>query len=167
MKEFNSGSSPRVRGTPAIASGLSLGMGIIPACAGNTQENCLGEVGAGDHPRVCGEHYAYDSADITGMGSSPRVRGTPINALVTSSSWGIIPACAGNTVFCVRYYIGIGDHPRVCGEHDPTSSSTPEVSGSSPRVRGTRLPAEPGGVEPGIIPACAGNTSRTTTERSR
>ena len=90
-----------------------------------------------DHPRVCGEHYTYDSADITGMGSSPRVRGTHDRITCVLQHAGIIPACAGNTVRRPAGLRIFRDHPRVCGEHWGNSLFTVMALGSSPRVRGT------------------------------
>ena len=52
------------------------------------------------------------------------------------------------------------DHPRVCGEHASASGSAAGCAGSSPRVRGTRGGKDFRHREPGIIPACAGNTPR-------
>ena len=51
------GSSPRMRGTPAIFVPRTLLIGIIPAYAGNTRYPCSPYPTARDHPRVCGEHY--------------------------------------------------------------------------------------------------------------
>ena len=50
------GSSPRVRGTLADDDGHGRLLGIIPACAGNTDAAGGALSAVGDHPRVCGEH---------------------------------------------------------------------------------------------------------------
>ena len=71
------GSSPRVRGTHPRSPPRPARLGIIPACAGNTDSSAGSTTPYGDHPRVCGEH----------RGPSPDTWGPP----------GIIPACAGNT----------------------------------------------------------------------
>ena len=52
----------------------------------------------------------------------------------------------------------LGDHPRVCGEHELTLFENGLALGSSPRVRGTRETAHVDVPEARIIPACAGNT---------
>ncbi len=52
------------------------------------------------------------------------------------------------------------DHPRVCGEHVPPDDEPPPPPGSSPRVRGTPLMEPVSAHVSGIIPACAGNTTR-------
>ena len=132
------GSSPRVRGTQTSNRRNCRAPGIIPACAGNTFNRPPSRFRQRDHPRVCGEHAADICENPEDTGSSPRVRGTrksPSNRL----RWlGIIPACAGNTIVVCHHLGGRRDHPRVCGEHGLTSSTSALARGSSPRVRGTR-----------------------------
>ena len=91
------GSSPRVRGTPRLAVHGTGRVGIIPACAGNTKRTPSARRGSRDHPRVCGEHRRRHERRARGMGSSPRVRGTPRLGGELDLRLGIIPACAGNT----------------------------------------------------------------------
>ena len=50
------GSSPRVRGTRLWWFSCSVLLGIIPACAGNTNRLAVRRPAWRDHPRVCGEH---------------------------------------------------------------------------------------------------------------
>ena len=71
---------------------------------------------------------------------------------------GIIPAYAGNTIHCRRTRLGDGDHPRVCGEHQPRGQSVGLRWGSSPRMRGTHAARADCRRAGGIIPAYAGNT---------
>ena len=54
--------------------------------------------------------------------------------------------------------IGMGDHPRVCGEHKVDDSTGEGAWGSSPRMRGTLRRAFRKFRRLGIIPAYAGNT---------
>ena len=93
------------------------------------------------------------------QGSSPRVRGTHRGRERRLWTAGIIPACAGNTSPAGAPSCPSRDHPRVCGEHRYWSALLSGVPGSSPRVRGT--PSRPAVLwcSPGIIPACAGNTT--------
>ena len=158
------GSSPRVRGTPLEGLKPFLGAGIIPACAGNTVRGHDLVVHHRDHPRVCGEHWAVFRAIMRLAGSSPRVRGTLAFVPLAVFHRGIIPACAGNTRWCPGRSADDGDHPRVCGEHCMAVASLVDVSGSSPRVRGTlwRVVCYVRGR--GIIPACAGNTTECSRE---
>ena len=53
---FDTGSSPRMRGTLSCRVPHGASAGIIPAYAGNTQLHGLLIGQVGDHPRVCGEH---------------------------------------------------------------------------------------------------------------
>ena len=158
------GSSPRMRGTPDAGPVDAGERGIIPAYAGNTFDVASSRCAVRDHPRVCGEHMASCRGVVQGMGSSPRMRGTPSLCRRPTRRTGIIPAYAGNTrqeycaVCCRR------DHPRVCGEHAAPSAMVTFFSGSSPRMRGTPCPSCQQRTIPGIIPAYAGNTmSRSKT----
>ena len=185
---FQTGSSPRVRGTPDIKLVLGEVGGIIPACAGNTNYKSYALRKAWDHPRVCGEHDLLNYVDARRLGSSPRVRGTLVEGVPSVLNIGIIPACAGNTVDSAWSAGACGDHPRVCGEHfyemnrkdqypriipacagntDAGDYLTTGQSGSSPRVRGTRALGHETGRFAGIIPACAGNTFRRWRCRCR
>ena len=72
--------------------------GIIPACAGNTARFPSRTSNRRDHPRVCGEHGVLLAHPAFGLGSSPRVGGTPADVDKAALEAGIIPACAGNTL---------------------------------------------------------------------
>ena len=152
------GSSPRMRGTPYTCVSVSGNAGIIPAYAGNTRNILRHSTLTRDHPRVCGEHNCDDGDKRTNWGSSPRMRGTPLSIWTrqypprdhprvcgehpTRKAWalvwtGIIPAYAGNTWMPPTETIKAWDHPRVCGEHAVPSDETTAKTGSSPRMRGT------------------------------
>ena len=111
-----------------------------------------------DHPRVCGEHYYLYIAPRIEQGSSPRMRGTPSFSWEQCVRAGIIPAYAGNTHIHVPTPIRPRDHPRVCGEHSVNRMGFIMTTGSSPRMRGTRIVVHLFTAGPGIIPAYAGNT---------
>ena len=133
------GSSPRMRGTQKTTANTHHTSGIIPAYAGNTNQQQYKLYCGGDHPRVCGEHMRRTSPMRPRPGSSPRMRGT-----LTAEQWldmhrGIIPAYAGNTMRCSARYYDSRDHPRVCGEHIPIGWKLALALGSSPRMRGTRI----------------------------
>ena len=154
------GSSPRVRGTLLDTADYARFGGIIPACAGNTCRWVPARAVWRDHPRVCGEHARRRAGRRSPGGSSPRVRGTQADTPVAFAHGGIIPACAGNTKRSIGDVIQPWDHPRVCGEHPDPPARVDGDEGSSPRVRGTRVPVRPVSLRTGIIPACAGNTGR-------
>ena len=52
-----------------------------------------------------------------------------------------------------------GDHPRMCGEHNPVVNTATGSAGSSPHVRGALFLCLVTTWPRGIIPACAGSTS--------
>ena len=152
------GSSPRVRGTHDTLSIRQAELRFIPACAGNTHDLAIGDVGGSVHPRVCGEHAPMVTEAQGVFGSSPRVRGTRTLTNAIRSRHRFIPACAGNTLrFLCRSGLS-SVHPRVCGEHEAAHIAVESGAGSSPRVRGTH--ATPPRPRPCVrfIPACAGNT---------
>ena len=55
--KIGAGSSPRMRGTHTDRLEACLGLGIIPAYAGNTTGKVAVNNKGRDHPRVCGEHW--------------------------------------------------------------------------------------------------------------
>ncbi len=163
VRSTMAGSSPRVRGTRRRERQSAWSAGIIPACAGNTIRPSGSTIGRKDHPRVCGEHAWQCANGSTSMGSSPRVRGTLTSVGNLRNVQGIIPACAGNTYIGGESTECPRDHPRVCGEHEEDEYLIMRELGSSPRVRGTHLVAQAFNGGFGIIPACAGNTPRSTS----
>ena len=70
------GSSPRMRGSPAIEMRGVDGDGIIPAHAGLTAHFPMHPGRPGDHPRACGAHEIADLNAVPDEGSSPRMRGS-------------------------------------------------------------------------------------------
>ena len=133
------GSSPRMRGTLADHVTPLRYRGIIPAYAGNTYSAYQTAIAAGDHPRVCGEHFTYRDGLTTLQGSSPRMRGTLNPSTPEIDQTGIIPAYAGNTSWRTVRSRCRRDHPRVCGEHQDFTPSDENTWGSSPRMRGTHM----------------------------
>ena len=157
--EPTAGSSPHVRGTLVHSPVEVHLLGIIPACAGNTTFAFPAVVPVRDHPRMCGEHQPLQGTARLQRGSSPHVRGTQAAYRLHGNSHGIIPACAGNTVFLYPKSSPIRDHPRMCGEHVTKQELHALRPGSSPHVRGTHRPTFRTISRVGIIPACAGNTT--------
>ena len=155
---LDSGSSPRMRGTPRYHRCPGIADGIIPAYAGNTIPPVSTPAARRDHPRVCGEHISRNMTSLLTWGSSPRMRGTLKAYNHGNRNPGIIPAYAGNTTLQSRRPDQHGDHPRVCGEHCVGVHFAFEAAGSSPRMRGTRQLRQLGRQRPRIIPAYAGNT---------
>ena len=157
------GSSPHARGAPHDSRHLVGRDGIIPACAGSTAAELIGEPWNWDHPRMRGEHPPSSESTSAMWGSSPHARGAPSYTPADGIEQGIIPACAGSTPLTTRLLLARGDHPRMRGEHAPDNASATRSRGSSPHARGAPLRPfrPPGGV--GIIPACAGSTRRSNS----
>ena len=88
------------------------------------------------------------------------MRGKRCERLGQSLSDRLIPACAGKTRGSTPGPGWKGAHPRVCGENGTSRSICRPRWGSSPRVRGKPLLWITLWKTPGLIPACAGKTSR-------
>ena len=73
------GSSPRMRGT-LVANVVTWEPDrIIPAHAGNSLVSIVSSHASPDHPRACGELDLSEIAGEQQVGSSPRMRGTPLS----------------------------------------------------------------------------------------
>ncbi len=177
LARLTSGSSPRVRGTRYARPSIRPPSRFIPACAGNARPGASGAASsavhpacAGNastaaampnsspvHPRVCGERSDPLTSTRTGIGSSPRVRGTRQGSRRMGSQVRFIPACAGNAVPRPPGWHPPPVHPRVCGERGTACQRTTSGGGSSPRVRGTHRQHPSRFGQDRFIPACAGN----------
>ena len=153
------GSSPRMRGAlERRVLGVAVD-GIIPAYARSTSVRPSTPRGAGDHPRVCGEHSSSRALPEASGGSSPRMRGALALHLADREALGIIPAYAGGTSRPRPSTATTRDHPRVCGEHAVEQSFSSVLPGSSPRMRGAPFFESRPDRRAGIIPAYAGSTA--------
>ena len=99
LQSLLSGSSPLSRGTLAQSIRDFLGVGIIPAFAGNTFPCLFPLVRLKDHPRFRGEHSRRSQQIRANRGSSPLSRGTLRLIVQPFHILRIIPAFAGNTLF--------------------------------------------------------------------
>ena len=161
------GSSPRVRGKPPRERAGPPVRGLIPACAGKTRLCSTTCPEPRAHPRACGENARILSRTQWTRGSSPRVRGKPIEQQFLRARVGLIPARAGKTPSTTSPKKARPAHPRACGENIKTTAPPAIEAGSSPRVRG-KLPARSVHVPaPGLIPARAGKTPTSPPDRTR
>ena len=152
------GSSPRLRGTPGPFRRRGAGHRFIPAPAGNTPRRYTGAQPSAVHPRACGEHLEKVERMQFKAGSSPRLRGTrPLKPCIVGNQR-FIPAPAGNTSSLPTNSRAPAVHPRACGEHGKGPVRYPFHTGSSPRLRGTRLREARACEAVRFIPAPAGNT---------
>ena len=156
------GSSPRVRGKLTASDGRPLMSGLIPACAGKTLITIRSSLHPRAHPRVCGENRLALRKEIHQNGSSPRVRGKRSGCVLVVGELGLIPACAGKTVWKSSPLRPLQAHPRVCGENAIVCGVWFRCGGSSPRVRGKRAGEQKAILLLGLIPACAGKTRART-----
>ena len=111
------GSSPPARGTLFLLGFGRPGLGLIPACAGNTAMEPEASRGWWAHPRLRGEHRHVVLRYPEPAGSSPPARGTLIYPCPRHDPCGLIPACAGNTKAVSRRARPATAHPRLRGEH--------------------------------------------------
>ena len=153
------GSSPRARGTRGPDRRRRRLRRFIPACAGNTATVAEGLSRSPVHPRVRGEHVPRAGQFARNSGSSPRARGTQLQAVQLRGEVRFIPACAGNTTQLLRSSLARAVHPRVRGEHISTETRWSGRTGSSPRARGTPAALSGRPISDRFIPACAGNTA--------
>ena len=152
------GSSPHTRGALVGFRRRRAHRRIIPAYAGSTNVGDAPGEGAGDHPRIRGEHFSTTGDPGAPVGSSPHTRGAHEANSLDGQTIGIIPAYAGSTAPRSTKGHLMRDHPRIRGEHRPGLSRGSARRGSSPHTRGARLPSNvlTGCVR--IIPAYAGST---------
>ena len=86
------------------------------------------------------------------------MRGSLAESLLNLLMLGIIPAHAGLTYPRGLLAQSVGDHPRACGAHFENGQHTMDLTGSSPRMRGSPHSSIVFDDAEGIIPAHAGLT---------
>ena len=156
------GSSPLARGTRFGGGGCFVGVGLIPARAGNTAGASSASGVSRAHPRSRGEHCIRSLCCSGVWGSSPLARGTQGIEVLGQLGHGLIPARAGNTRFRLGCGFGCGAHPRSRGEHRTHRRTESGSAGSSPLARGTPDVSRASQQQHGLIPARAGNTMMWT-----
>ena len=163
----DTGSSPRLRGTPHARLPGRFFQRFIPASAGNSAETNRRAADCPVHPRVCGELADHPISAAGLDGSSPRLRGTLRLPVWRCSSERFIPASAGNSKSARSSLERQPVHPRVCGELGSWHSIFTVRHGSSPRLRGTRSVGGSGSGIERFIPASAGNSKEPRTGQMR
>ena len=116
------GLSPRARGIRITLQGPARTARSIPACAGNTGGGTTYTTGARVYPRVRGEYAFPASPSMDDLGLSPRARGIRVPSRISTTMYGSIPACAGNTATTGSQYELTTVYPRVRGEYRRSSS---------------------------------------------
>ena len=143
----SAGSSPRMRGTRERL-GHAWSTPVHPrACGEHTSRRPSLSASRSVHPRACGEHCIASHACTAQSTVHPRACGEhALSTISASHEYRFIPAHAGNT--SVAYQA-----------HDL-------VTGSSPRMRGTRAASAMPALAVRFIPAHAGNTESCTSGTS-
>jgi hypothetical protein len=155
---FCMGSPPHSRGAPISGYAGDTTDGITPAFAGSTEARLPMTAARRDHPRIRGEHTTRRYASTPPTGSPPHSRGARNPGNWTANDFGITPAFAGSTVQDLSSLAPVADHPRIRGEHLPSSSGGLTVPGSPPHSRGALRVGDPFLVGVRITPAFAGST---------
>ena len=152
------GSSPHTRGARVQPVASRHEQRIIPAYAGSTGTTGSLSPRTADHPRIRGEHEAFDEPRDVAVGSSPHTRGARGPDHDRDRAMGIIPAYAGSTLTSPARVSARRDHPRIRGEHQGRSGGRRQTGGSSPHTRGARHGDRLLAGCRRIIPAYAGST---------
>ena len=130
------GSSPLVRGQLKDDDDARLRIRIIPARAGPTSVWNRTSIHGADHPRSCGANSVNMQMVKAVSGSSPLVRGQPMQKMPPLPRFRIIPARAGPTGPEGSQEPPPPDHPRSCGANSGPVIVSLHQRGSSPLVRG-------------------------------
>ena len=155
------GSSPLVRGQRFVATRHLILQRIIPARAGPTTGHAAYDGQTADHPRSCGANAQDTRGEVSGLGSSPLVRGQPVQPESVMVGERIIPARAGPTPGHGAVPYRGADHPRSCGANQNNDRIAVILTGSSPLVRGQLRSCPYGQSTARIIPARAGPTGQS------
>ena len=159
------GSSPLARGLQPGRGGDPVASGIIPARAGFTRPCPRRTQPTRDHPRSRGVYCHRRSQFLRKWGSSPLARGLPALQSDSPPETRIIPARAGFTVAEGGLGDAQQDHPRSRGVYAEALRARAGDGGSSPLARGLPDGVPTVGEYSGIIPARAGFTTPTLTDR--
>ena len=119
----------------------------------------------GAHPRSRGENGTLAVQDLCATGSSPLTQGKQAASRGCCVAARLIPAHAGKTRPPKVSRSKPGAHPRSRGENSRVVMMVPFRGGSSPLTRGKRHHGADCNHLRGLIPAHAGKTHRTPTER--
>ncbi len=150
------GLSPHARGNPFDAKHPTTCPGPIPACAGEPLWPRQSPFGPRAYPRMRGGTAFAIPTKVSERGLSPHARGNLIDVPGKSRSGGPIPACAGEPHLVAWVLISRGAYPRMRGGTSATKSRSVLPTGLSPHARGNLEHRREKHVEPGPIPACAG-----------
>ncbi len=132
------GSSPRVWGTHDLPSCSAVEARFIPTGVGNALMALSASTCERVHPHGCGERHKRVHRIYIVHGSSPRVWGTQSVNRYALFQGRFIPTGVGNAKDCDLISNRESVHPHGCGERGLVGMPAKGMSGSSPRVWGTR-----------------------------
>ena len=150
------GRSPHARGSPQQELERKRAEGSIPACAGEPGSDLGGGECFRVDPRMRGGALTSHELAKNRAGRSPHARGSPQKLAGAVRDGGSIPACAGEPgsgSFCAAVW---GVDPRMRGGAPPRTHPGMTFLGRSPHARGSPGVLLGGSIDPGSIPACAG-----------
>ena len=145
-----------MRGTHPHHQEKQDGPRFIPAHAGNSPDWEQIQTRYAVHPRACGELLSAVPGATHGIGSSPRMRGTQRAGWRSTGASRFIPAHAGNSPASSRHGPAWPVHPRACGELCLANAFIQVSTGSSPRMRGTRITSTWAGLVTSVHPRACG-----------
>ena len=150
------GTSPRVRGNLPFLTMHSSILRYIPTRAGQPHRRRRTKNNRRVHPHACGATFKYKLRTSCRNGTSPRVRGNPIQLPLVTPAGGYIPTRAGQPGEVPRGRKRLAVHPHACGATYSSSFSSWSTAGTSPRVRGNRVRRDSHIRIRGYIPTRAG-----------
>ena len=133
------GQSPHARGESRPRSMHRVPHRTIPAYAGRTYMDRMVPGADRVHPRTCGAKSIAMGSLSYFLGSSPHMRGTFRGVKGRGPLGRFIPARAGQSRPAAWRGPMSRVHPRMCGAKPKCGAESPDVSGSSPHVRGKDL----------------------------
>ena len=158
------GSSPRMWGTRGNNRALNRIARFIPTHVGNTHDYTLDDQTTAVHPHACGEHRSVCGFVLVSNGSSPRMWGTLRRDSLQACVSRFIPTHVGNTAPPKWRTLILAVHPHACGEHKIWFILSRSMSGSSPRMWGTRQKVMGALLSKRFIPTHVGNTHQAVCD---
>ena len=132
----SSGPSPRMRGKPNVVVSDTGLYRSIPAHAGETRTDKVGDCSSRVHPRACGGNIEVIHPPPSTDGPSPRMRGKRRPGIFARRVNRSIPAHAGETSGQKANLALCRVHPRACGGNFSYTRQLNDQYGPSPRMRG-------------------------------
>ncbi len=131
------GLSPRMRGSQALRGATNVGLGSIPAHAGEPGAFRADRSAMRVYPRACGGALSQSELARRAKGLSPRMRGSRRYRSRSPAARGSIPAHAGEPRLATTPRRSRWVYPRACGGAMSVAAGALLRPGLSPRMRGS------------------------------